>query len=149
MAIMRWNASFPSLVREWFPRTLFLGDLMEFRLPAVRYIPSMDVYTDGSDLVIKIELPEFKSDEVEIELVDSCLNITGRREHEEKIQEEDYYRRERYAGTFTRTVPLPREVQEEDIAANLKDGVLEVRVAGAAAEAAVPEKKKIPIASSD
>ncbi|MEW6554415.1 MAG: Hsp20/alpha crystallin family protein [Actinomycetota bacterium] len=147
MAIMRWNASFPSLVREWFPRSLLLGDLAEFRLPAARYLPSMDVYTDGGDLLIKMELPEFKSEEVEIDLEDSCLTISGRHEHEEKIEEKDYYRRERYAGTFTRTVPLPREVKEEDIAANLKDGVLEVRVAGAVA-GEVTEKKKIPIASS-
>lgn len=149
MAIMRWNASFPVAAREWFPRGLFLGDLVEFPLRTARFMPSMDVYGDGSDLVIKMELPEFKSDEVDVSLEDSCLTISGKHEHEEKIEEKDYYRRERYSGTFTRTVQLPREVQDEDIAANLKDGVLEVRIAGAASEAVAPEKKKIPIASSD
>jgi len=148
MAIMRWNALLPATYREWFPRGLFLGDLVDFPQRSARFLPSMDVYADENDLVIKMELPEFRSEDVDISLEDSSLTISGKHEHEEKIEEKDYYRRERYAGAFTRTVPLPREVKDEDIAANLKDGILEVRVAGAAAEAAVEGKKTIPIASS-
>lgn len=143
MAIVRWNTFLPATYREWFPRRFFWSDLGEFTLS--RCWPSMDVYGDGDDLVIKMELPEFRSEDVEVSLEDSCLTISGKHEHEEKVEEKDYYRRERFAGSFARRVALPREAKEEDVSANLKDGVLEVRVKGASA--AVEGRKKIPIES--
>lgn len=149
MAIVRWTNPFlPAAYREWYPRGLFLAGLDELPLHSEHFIPKMDIYSEEGDVVVKLELPEFKAEEVEVSLEDSCLTIAGKREHEEKIEEKDYYRRERYSGAFTRTVQLPRNVKEEDIAADLKEGILEVRVKGAADETAVEGKKKIPIASS-
>jgi len=148
MAIVKWNPFLPSAYREWFPRGLFLSDLAEFPLHQAGFAPSTDVYTDGDDIVVKMELPGFKSEDLDISLEDSCLTISGKHEHEEKVEEKDYYRRERYSGAFARSIALPREVRDEDIAANLKDGILEVRVAGAAAGKAALGGKKIAIASS-
>lgn len=149
MAIVRWTNPFlPTAYRDWFPRALFLGELSDFLPRSDHFVPRMDVYGEGGDLVVKLELPEFKADDIEVSLEDSCLTISGKHEREEKIEEEHYYRRERYSGAFTRTVQLPRQTKEEDVSADLKEGVLEVRVKGAAAEAAVEDRKKIPVASS-
>ncbi len=108
----------------------------------------MDVYGEGEDLIIKLDLPEFRAEDVDISLEDSVLTITGKHEHEEKVEEKDYYRHERHTGSFPRSLALPPEIKEEDIKANLKEGILEMRITGAAAAPAVEEKKKIPIASS-
>ncbi len=148
MAIVRWNPFLPSTYREWFPRGLFLRDLAEFPVREAGFLPSTDVYTDGDDLLVKMELPGFKSEDLDISLEDSCLTISGKHEHEEEVEEKDYYRKERHSGSFTRSMALPREVKDEDIAANLKDGVLEVRISGAAAEKAVEGGKKIAITSA-
>ncbi|MBN2026623.1 MAG: Hsp20/alpha crystallin family protein [Actinobacteria bacterium] len=149
MAIVRWTNPFlPSTYREWFPRGLFLAGLGEFPLHSEHFVPRMDIYSEEEDVVVKLDLPEFKAEEVDVSLEDSCLTISGEHEHEERIEEKDYYRRERYSGAFTRTVQLPRDVKEDDISADLKEGILEVRVKGAAAETAVEGKKRIPIASS-
>lgn len=148
MAILRRNPFLPSTYREWFPRGLTFRNLIEFpEFITGRYLPSMDVYSDEEDLVVKMDLPEFTSGDVDVSVDGASLTISGKHEHEEKVEEENYFRKERYAGSFTRTVSLPHEVKEEDIAANLKDGILEVRVKGAGANAAVEGKKKIPIAS--
>lgn len=147
MAIVRWNPFLPATYREWFPRGLLMSELVEFPLRSEHFIPTMDVYNEGDDVMVKLDLPEFKSEDVDISLEDSHLTVSGKREHEEKVEDKDYYRRERYEGSFSRTVLLPRGVKEEDISAELKDGVLEVRIKGAAAEAAVEGKKKIPITS--
>jgi HSP20 family protein len=148
MAIVKWDAFLPAFYREWFPEGLSLGRLFDSPGSAASgYIPSMDVYTDEGDVIVKMELPEFTSDDVDVSLEDSCLTISGKHKHEERVEEENYLRRERYTGSFARTVPLPGEVKEEDIAANLKDGILEVRIKGAAAESEIAGKKKIPIAA--
>ena len=72
----------------------------------------------------------------------------GRHEQEEKKEGKEYYRRERYAGSFCHRIPLSREVKEEDIEANLDDGILEIKIKGAGERKAVSEKRKIPIESS-
>ena len=138
MAVMRWTDMMPTL-HNWFP-------FDPIRITG--FLPDMDVYGEGGDLMIKLDLPEFKAEDVDISLEDSVLTITGKHEHEEKVDQKDYYRHERRSGSFTRSLALPTEVKEEDIEASLKDGTLEVRVAGGAAVAAVEESKKIPIASS-
>lgn len=145
---MKWNAVLPTTVRDWFPRGLFLEDLVEFSLRPARYLPDMDIYNENEDIVIKMEVPDFRSEDVDISMDRGLLTISGKHEHDQKVEEKDYYRRERHTGAFTRTVQLPHEVSEENVAASLKDGVLEVRVTGAAAAEAVESKKKIPIASS-
>ncbi|MDD3718784.1 MAG: Hsp20/alpha crystallin family protein [Actinomycetota bacterium] len=150
MAIVRWTNPFlPATYREWFPRGFLLSDLAEFPLRSEHFVPRMDIYSEDADVMVKMDLPEFKAEDVDVSVEESCLTISGKSEHEEKVEEKDYYRRERYSGAFTRTVQLPPDVKEEDISADLKDGILEVRIKGAAEKAsAVTGKKKIAISSS-
>jgi len=96
--------------------------------------------------VIKMDLSEYKEEDIDISLEDSCLTISGKHEREEETEDKNYYRKECYSGSFSRRIQLPKEVKEEDVSAGLKEGVLEVRVKGAGT--AIEGKKKIPIASS-
>ncbi|OFW57899.1 MAG: hypothetical protein A2W01_02935 [Candidatus Solincola sediminis] len=139
MTIVRWEPfggllSFRSFIPE-------LGDL----LPKVRMIPSMDVYAEGEDLLIKMEVPEMKPDDIDIAFNDGYIVVTGHREHEETERKTEYYRKERFAGSFTREIPLPMDTAEADLQANLDNGVLEIRAKGAAREVAAA--KRIPISA--
>ena len=96
--------------------------------------PAMDVFAEGSDLILRLELPGISTDELDISLTEHTLVITGERKEEKEVKEEDFYRRERSYGRFERTFPVPEGITEKDIEAAYEDGVLEVKVKGAVEE---------------
>jgi HSP20 family protein len=103
----------------------------------------MDVYHQNGDLVVKAELPGVQKDDIEITLDAGYLVIRGQRKEENEAKEEDYYRMERSYGTFYRRLPLPAEVQADQVQASFADGVLQIRLPQAATPK--PEAKKITI----
>jgi HSP20 family protein len=88
----------------------------------------MDVYEKDNTIVIKAELPGLKKEDVQVEVEGEDLVIRGESKAENKVKDDEYYRSERSFGSFYRRMPLPAGVAPEQIHANLKDGVLEVRV---------------------
>jgi HSP20 family protein len=79
-------------------------------------------------LVLKADLPGLKRDDVEIELKDNVLTISGERRTESEQKVDGYYRVERATGGFSRSLTLPEGIDPEGIAADFSDGVLEVRI---------------------
>lgn len=106
--------------------------------------PKIDVYTENSDIVVKAEMPEVKTEDINISLEEGQLTIQGKREREEKVEEQDYYRMERTYGSFMRSIPVPEGIKDSDIKATYHDGILEVKVKGAA-KISEQKKKAIPI----
>lgn len=94
----------------------------------VVWSPSVDVVRHGEEIVLRVDIPGVKPDEVKISVQDGVLTVSG--EHEEKLSEEEesFVRRERRYGAFSRSMTLPRGVQAEDIEATTEDGVLEVTI---------------------
>lgn len=90
--------------------------------------PLVDVVRREEEVVLRVDIPGIKPDEVKISVQDGVLTVSG--EHEEKSEEEEesYVRRERRYGSFSRSMTLPRGVKAEDIAASTEDGVLEVTI---------------------
>ena len=116
---------------EGFPRLRWPFREMEpFRFPrGLRMeVPTVDMYEEKGDVVVKAELPGMTKDEVEVTLADSCLTIKGEKKKEEKVEEKDYFRCEREYGSFLRTVELPSQVKAEGVKAEFKNGVLMVRL---------------------
>jgi len=93
-----------------------------------RWVPAMDLVEVGDALVLKADLPGLRREDVNIEVKDGILTISGERsdEHEEKA--DGYYRAERSFGSFSRTLTLPKGIEAEGIAADFADGVLEVKI---------------------
>ena len=89
--------------------------------------PPIDVYEEGDQVVVKAELPGLKRQEINVEASGRAITISGKKEKEEKVDKKDYSRFERSSGAFSRSVPLPAEIQLESATAQLKDGVLEIR----------------------
>ncbi len=104
--------------------------------------PSLDVLNEDGDVVVRAELPGVKPDDVDITLSRGVLTISGQRKAEDERRGQGYYVRERRYGSFRRSMVLPEDVDESKIHARFQDGVLEVRVEGAAA---VQQPKKIQI----
>jgi HSP20 family protein len=92
------------------------------------WIPLVDMYEEGDNLIIKAELPGVAKEDIDVSVDQGDLVIRGERESEDEIEEDNYYRRERLLGSFYRRLPLPEGVQPNQIAASFKDGVLEVRM---------------------
>ncbi|MBI2997026.1 MAG: Hsp20/alpha crystallin family protein [Deltaproteobacteria bacterium] len=90
--------------------------------------PVVDVYEQKNEIVVKTELPGMSRDDIQINITDNVLTITGEKKKEEEVKEEDYYRRERTYGRFSRALELPKAVQIEKAQAIFKNGVLDIRI---------------------
>jgi HSP20 family protein len=95
---------------------------------ARRWVPAMDLVEDKNDLVLRADLPGLSEDDVDIEVKDGVLTISGERKTEEKKEEEGYYRVERAFGRFSRSLTLPDGIDPEQVKAKFDNGVLEVRI---------------------
>jgi len=118
---------FEELMREpW-------GFRWPFRWPEVRWTeeliqtPVMDIYEEGEEVIVKAEVPGLEKGDIEVRVAGDLLTVSGKKEKEEKVEQKDYYRYERAAGAFTRSVRLPAEVELEKVTAHLENGVLEIR----------------------
>lgn len=96
-------------------------------LPAVR-VPALDVRDDGTEVVVTAELPGVSKDDLEIQVTEDGLEIRAQAERAREERDEDYVYRERSLSAFARTVPLSEPVVADKVVADLKDGVLEVRL---------------------
>lgn len=90
--------------------------------------PSVDIYEEKGEVVVKTELPGMKREDVNVKLIDNNLIISGEKKTDEKVERKDYLRLERSYGSFNRTLSLPEGIDSEHVKASFKDGVLEVRV---------------------
>jgi HSP20 family protein len=89
---------------------------------------SLDVYREKDDLVVKAELPGVEKKDLDISLEDGRLTIKAEKKKEEVTEDADRYISERHFGQYSRTLKLPFPVNEKQITATLKDGLLEVRL---------------------
>lgn len=94
------------------------------------WTPTADIFAQGSDIVIRTEVPGIAADDIDVSLSQGTLTIVGERRVGAE-QDNDFYVRERYSGHFRRDISLPEGVEDEHIEAQLRDGVLQVTVRGA------------------
>lgn len=92
------------------------------------WIPAMDLVEEGEEFVLRADLPGVSEDDVNVELQDNVLTISGRRESEQQERRQGYYRVERATGAFSRALTLPEGIDPDNIKASFDKGVLEVRV---------------------
>ena len=94
-----------------------------------RLVPQMDVSETDDTVEVKTDLPGIQADEVEIEIRENYLTISGQHREEHESDEGNgrkFHRVERRSGSFSRSVWLPCAVNEDKVDAELKDGVLTV-----------------------
>ncbi len=131
---------FPTLTRDWLTT---LDAMMESPFRGEPDIRVEEQLMDG-EFIVRADLPGIDPDrDVDITVGDGRLHIRAERRSETKEEDKGRYRSEVRYGSFTRIVPIPRGLTENDVKASYKDGVLEVRI-----PAPEPTKKstKVPIA---
>jgi HSP20 family protein len=95
---------------------------------ARRWVPPMDLVETDDHLVLKADLPGLDKDDVEVEVKDGVLTVSGERRTEHESSSEGYHRVERAHGRFSRSLSLPRGVDADQVQADFDKGVLEVRI---------------------
>lgn len=118
-----------SIIR-WSPRSMW-PDLEEFfDVPGTMtaFTPAVDVYEDKDHVIVETPLAGIKPENVEIEIEDNVLKLSGHTEHTNEVDEKNYYRREVRAGSFYRTVALPKAVDGDKAEAKFHDGILKITV---------------------
>ena len=90
------------------------------------WTPALDLFEDPDNVYVRVELPGMKKDDIELSLHDGTLSIVGERKGEEKFQDAEMYRSERFFGRFQRTITLPTTVAADKVKAQYKDGILKV-----------------------
>ena len=102
----------------WLPGTYF----------SKGFTPAFDVSETDEDILVKAELPGVDPKEIEVNLVGSTLTIKGEKKEEQEEKTENVRRIERSFGCFSRSVTLPCEVKEDQVEANFKNGVLNLKL---------------------
>ena len=90
------------------------------------WTPALDMYEDNDTIFVKAELPGMKKEDIDISLHDGSLSVSGERKSEEKFENAEVYRSERFTGRFQRTVTLPAPVAADKVKAHYQDGVLTI-----------------------
>src|SRR5512140_1840996 len=96
-------------------------------LAAGNWNPPVDIAETADRILLSIEIPGVKQEDLDIRFEDRTLTLKGERKFE-KVGGRNYHRVERLYGTFVRSFALPRTVDAEAITANYRDGVLEIEM---------------------
>ena len=92
------------------------------------WMPPVDIFESPAEITISLEVPGVRKEDVQVELNDSTLTITGERRLENEEQRDNYHRVERRYGRFARSFTVPPNVDREALRAEYQDGILCVRL---------------------
>ena len=134
MALVRWEpfrelAALQNEMGRWMNQVMGGGAVQPGNgQSGSTWLPAVDVWETENELILSFDLPGIPEDQVSVELDDNVLTVSGQRERKSEHSGDRFYRFERRFGTFTRSVSLPAGVHEDQIKADYRDGVLEIRV---------------------
>ncbi|MGZ3441922.1 MAG: Hsp20/alpha crystallin family protein [Polyangia bacterium] len=108
-------------------RQLFGGGMLE-RIPMQQFMPQFEVRETDDGFVFKADMPGVNDEDLDITIAQNRLTISGHREMEQRDERDRYYAVERAYGSFTRTFTLPSDIDESRVEAELRDGVLSLKI---------------------
>lgn len=92
------------------------------------WTPRTDMSETDTEYIIKVDLPGVTKKDVKVNFEDNRLTVTGERKKETTEEDENFYRKERFYGSFMRSYTLPHVIKEDEIDAKFTDGVLTVHI---------------------
>jgi HSP20 family protein len=131
MALVRWDPARELDTLQGDVNRLFdsfFGRRADVANASRRWIPAMDLVETDDSLVLRADLPGMDRDDIEVEVKDGVLTVSGERQAEHETKREGYHRVERSFGRFSRSLGLPRGVDPSTVEASFDRGVLEVRL---------------------
>ncbi|NEQ48029.1 MAG: Hsp20/alpha crystallin family protein [Leptolyngbya sp. SIOISBB] len=88
------------------------------------FVPSAEIEETDTEFHLKLEIPGMSADDLDIEVSDAAVSVTGERKSETKSEEGGTRRSEFYYGKFERHIPLPNPIERDSVVAEYKDGIL-------------------------
>src|SRR5579863_9501510 len=117
----------------------------EEALTTTSYAPPVDIYEDGHNITLKIEVPGIDEKDIDVRIENNTLTVHGERKFEKEEKEENFRRVERQYGSFTRSFTLPQTVDTEKVSATYDKGILKIKLAKKAE--AKPKQIKVNVGS--
>ena len=133
MTIVRWDpfrnmATLQDSINRIFDEAVNKSRDYNDEVSKCDWRPIVDIYDTEKSIIINAELPGVTKDSITLDVKENILILKGERKSEEKVRNENYYRKERCFGTFERAFTLPSAIDPAKITANFKDGILKVEI---------------------
>ncbi len=148
--IPSWGSSWVEMDRAFgnFRRDLekSFSSFPSITIPSFPKIPetTCDVIDEGKQLLIKVDIPGVKKNEIDLNVTDNSIEISAEHKAEKEEKKKNYLRKERSQVSYYRTVPLPEKVKSSQAKAKLLDGVLAITIPKAV-PTPKPKKKSIRV----
>jgi HSP20 family protein len=124
-----WLQGMSNMLDRWLPdRERESGEDTALMSMFERGGPALDVVDDDDEIRVTADLPGVDKDDFQIEVVGDRLVLRGEKKAEREERKGDYYYSERSYGSFSRTIPLPAEVDPDKAEARFKNGELRIRL---------------------
>ncbi len=133
MAITRWDpfrevASLQNRMNSLFQDFSRTQGGENESLTTAGFVPPVDVYEDEHKIVLKLEVPGIKQEDLDVRLENNTLTVRGERKFEKEEKEENFHRIERRYGSFFRAFTLPTTLDSENVKAEYDSGVLKLEL---------------------
>ena len=141
---------------KWAPRPASIFDDMDKMINNVfendwnfpvrsktNWSPAVDVKESDNSFTLTADIPGLTKKEVKVNITDGILSISGERKFEDEKESSNYHYRERRYGSFSRTFNLPETVNDKDISASFKNGILSIELPKQ--ELVLPKERQIKI----
>src|ERR1700761_1002457 len=133
MAITRWDPFRDVLTLQNRLNSIFSeynrGNQNESDLVSTAaFVPPVDIYEDEHKIVLKLEVPGLKQEDLDIQIENNTLSVRGERKFEKEEKEENFHRIERRYGSFFRSFTVPNTVNTENVKASYDAGVLRIEL---------------------
>lgn len=120
----------------------------DFFAPAMRaesngWNPRMNIAETAKEYQVSVELPGVEEKDIDVSLHEGLLTVKGARQSEKESKDKNFHRIESFYGSFERSVQLPEHIETEKVAADFKNGVLQITVPKLAQIKPEPRKIKI------
>lgn len=104
----------------------FFNESLNYRKDS--FMPSVDISETEKEFEVSVALPGMKKEDINVDLENGRLSISGERKFENEENNKNYHRVESGFGSFSRSFQLPDTIDEDSIAAKYEDGVLNITI---------------------
>lgn len=149
MTVFRWNSlqdlfAIQEKVNRLFEETIHRSEFPEEGIDTALWSPAADVFESVDEIVLNIELPGVRLDDVRLEALDGKIRVSGHRRADDGMEPRHFVRMERIYGNFSRDFPVPVSLDPASIKATLRSGVLRVVAPKADHGQAIPVESRKP-----
>jgi HSP20 family protein len=133
MAIVRWKNR--DLYDPWASLQDEINELFDIDRSQAerglfdhRFSPSIDIVEGNHVFTVSCELPGLEEKDIDVSIASNVLTIKGEKKSENEVKKDKYFRKESWSGSFQRTLPLPASVDSQNVNAELKNGILIIKL---------------------